>query len=111
MMKFLIRILAAFFPAVVSAQAASLTLSAEDIRGPLSNVKGIQITLAGTPPASSLGMKLTEVTIQGKTWHTLHFSCDRFHTAREDIRCMVALRRMRSPEQRLWHLVWLFTGG
>ena len=86
-MKFLIRILAAFFPAVVSAQAASLTLSAEDIRGPLSNVKGIQITLAGTPPASSLGMKLTEVTIQGKTWHTLHFSCDRFHTAREDISC------------------------
>ncbi|HKX53698.1 MAG TPA: hypothetical protein VJM47_07845, partial [Nitrosospira sp.] len=87
MMKFLIRILAAFFPAVVSAQAASLTLSAEDIRGPLSNIKGIQITLAGTPPASSLGMKLTEVTIQGKTWHTLHFSCDRFHTAREDISC------------------------
>jgi hypothetical protein len=87
MMKFLIRILAAFFPVAVSAQAASLTLSAEDIRGPLFNIKGIQITLAGTPPASSLRMKLAEVAIQGKTWHNLHFSCDRFHTSREEINC------------------------
>jgi hypothetical protein len=86
-MKFLIRILAAFFPAVVSVQAASLTLSAEDIRGPLSNINGIQITLAGAPPSASLRMKLAEVAIQGKTWHNLHFSCDRFRTSREEINC------------------------
>jgi len=87
MTKFLIRILAAFFPAVVSAQAASLTLSAEDIRGPLFNINGIQITLTGAPSSPSLGMKLSEVAIQGKTWHNLHFSCDRFHTARNAISC------------------------
>lgn len=87
MMKFLIRILAAFFPAVVSAQAASLALSAEDIRDPRFNINGIRITLTGAPPSLSLGMKLTEVAIQGKTWHNLHFSCDRFHTARDAIRC------------------------
>lgn len=87
MTKFLIRILTAFFPAVVSAQAASLTFSAEDIRGSFSNIKGIQITLAGAPPASSLRMKLSEVAIQGKTWHNLHFSCDRFRTSREEINC------------------------
>ncbi|MBN9132260.1 MAG: hypothetical protein J0H48_02685 [Nitrosospira multiformis] len=87
MMKFLIRILAAFFPAVVSAQAASLALSAEDIRGPRFNINGIRITLTGAPPSLSLGMKLTEVAIQGKTWHNLHFSCDRFHAARDAIRC------------------------
>src|SRR5690348_14180125 len=87
MMKFLIRILAAFFPAAVSVQAASLALSAEDIRGPLFNINGIQITLTGAPSSPSLGMKLAEVAIQGKTWHKLHFSCDRFHTTRDAISC------------------------
>lgn len=86
-MKFLIRILAAFFSTAVSAQAASLILSAEDIRGPLSNVKGFQITLAGTPPASSLQIKLAELVIQGNTWRNLHFSCDRFHTTEEEVNC------------------------
>ena len=87
MMKILIKILPAFFSAFISVHAAPLvTLSADDVRSPLSDIKGVQISLTG-PQASSLDITLAELAIQGKTWRNVRFSCHRFRVNNGVIRC------------------------
>src|SRR5688500_5925683 len=86
-MKFLIKILPAFFSAFISVHAAPLiTLSADDVRSPFSDIKGVQISLTGSQ-APSLDITLNELAIQGKTWRNVRFSCHKFRANDGVIRC------------------------
>lgn len=72
--------------ASITAADSQITLSLDDIHSPTFNVKTIQVTLTG-PQMSLLEVRLGEVTIQGKTWRDLRFTCRKFQLASGSIRC------------------------
>ncbi|MBA4142322.1 MAG: hypothetical protein H0X43_04790 [Nitrosospira sp.] len=93
-MTLLVKIFPAFFVAITYAHAGPrVTLSIGDVHSPVLNVGGVQVSLSGSN-GSLLEIKLDEITVEGKTWRDLQFTCPGFDFAKGVLQCDDGVLRM-----------------